>query len=72
MFIGMPYVFSFQFEIKIPFVSCSLLSKKIRKIFAKNFGHPEGRGRTTPILWKKLKLSILTKSCTIESLTVNQ
>ena len=45
MFIGI----CFQFEIKIPFVSCSLLSKKIIKNIPKIFGHPEARGRTTPI-----------------------
>ena len=60
------YVFRFQFEIKITFVSCSLLSKKTRKIFPKNFGHPEERGRTTPILWKKFKFGIFQNSFSIE------
>ena len=35
------YVFRFQFQIKIHFVSRSLLSKKNRKIFSKKFSHSE-------------------------------
>ena len=35
-------------------------SKK-RTIFPTICGHREGRGRTTPIFWQKLKFVILTK-----------
>ena len=34
---------------------------KNRKIFPKKFGHPEGRGWTTPIFWQKLKFGIFSK-----------
>ena len=62
MFIGMPYVSRFQFEIKIPFVSCSSLSKKFRKIFAKNFGTL--RGVAGPHSFKvKLNFGIFSILC---------
>ena len=35
--------------------------KKNRKTFPTIFGHPQGRGRTTPIFWQNLNLGILTK-----------
>ena len=51
----------FSLKSKILLYHVAYNPKKIRKIFPKIFGHPEGRGRTTPIFWQKLKLGILTK-----------
>ena len=54
--------FPFQFEIKIPFVSCSLFSnKKIRKYSQKSLDTLRGVAGPHPFFWQKLKLGILTK-----------
>ena len=46
------YVFRFQFEIKIPFVSCSLLSKKIEKYYQKSVATLRGVAEPHPFFGK--------------------
>ena len=56
-----------EWEIRVTIVSKCRRSfsiaynpKKSKK-FPSIFGHPEGRGRATPIIWQRLKLGILSK-----------
>ena len=46
--------------------------KKKFRFFSAMLGHPEGRGRATPIVGKKLKIGIFLNSFTIEKLMINQ
>ena len=45
--------------------------KKNRKIFQKKIGHPEGRGRTTPIFLATIKVWYFLNSFNIEKLMIN-
>ena len=49
---------SFLFNKKNPSASISFLSIQFSELFSAMLGHPEGRGRATPIFWQKLKFGI--------------
>ena len=44
-----------------------MINKKFQNFLA-ILGHPEGRGRATPIVWQSFNFSIFLNSCSIDQL----
>ena len=61
MFLDIYMCSVFSLKSKVLLYHVAYYPKKLEKYSIKYFGHSEGRGRTTPNFWQKLKLGILTK-----------